>query len=264
MALTPAEIEQFVTQGFVRIDGAFPNSVAGEARAALWRSSGCDPDDRSTWTKPVIRLPGFGGGPFAAAVSTPTLHAACDQLCGVGRWMPRDGPGTFVIRFPVPGDPGDTGWHIDTSFPPPGGSTRTDYGDWRANVSTRDRLLLALFLFSDVGPDDAPTRIAVGSHQAMARVLSRAGEEGYSLYGMGGRGVFDRVADGREIACATGEAGTVWLCHPFLVHAAQENRGNTARFIAQPPIQPREQAQLERADGDYSPVERAIRQGLGR
>jgi hypothetical protein len=71
MALTPAEIEQFVTQGFVRIDGAFPRRLADEGRAILWRRLGCDPDDRSTWTRPVMRLPLYQDAPFAAAIKAP-------------------------------------------------------------------------------------------------------------------------------------------------------------------------------------------------
>jgi hypothetical protein len=42
--LTPAQIEQFITDGFVGIDGAFPQTLADEARAILWRATGCSPD----------------------------------------------------------------------------------------------------------------------------------------------------------------------------------------------------------------------------
>jgi hypothetical protein len=37
-----------------------------------------------------------------------------------------------------------------------------------------------LFLFSDVGQDDAPTRIRIGSHLDMARFLEPAGQAGMS------------------------------------------------------------------------------------
>jgi hypothetical protein len=63
-------------------------------------------------------------------------------------------------------------------------------------------------------------------------------------------------------AIATGEAGTVYLCHPFLLHAAQVHRGSTPRFMAQPPLHPAEPFQLDREDGAYSPVEIAIRAAL--
>ena len=63
-------------------------------------------------------------------------------------------------------------------------------------------------------------------------------------------------------ALATGEAGTVYLCHPFLVHAAQPHRGTTPRFLAQPPLGLREPYRLERSDSAYCPVEIAIREAL--
>ena len=43
---------------------------------------------------------------------------------------------------------------------------------------------------------------------------------------------------------ATGSAGTVYLCHPFLVHAAQAHHGSTPRFMAQPPLYPRVSLEL--------------------
>ena len=72
----------------------------------------------------------------------------------------------------------------------------------------------------------------------------------------------DATADLPE-ALATGEAGTVYLCHPFLVHAAQPHRGINPKLMAQPPLIPGVRFELERADRDYSLVETAIRFGLG-
>ena len=42
-ALTAAEIESFIADGFVRIDYAFPESLAAEGRAILWADTGVDP-----------------------------------------------------------------------------------------------------------------------------------------------------------------------------------------------------------------------------
>jgi hypothetical protein len=72
---------------------------------------------------------------------------------------------------------------------------------------------------------------------------------------------FDESAGRREVL-ATGSAGTVYLCHPFLVHAAQPHWGTKPRFMAQPPLYPAEPFCLNRLDGAYSPVEQAIRQAL--
>jgi hypothetical protein len=256
--LTAAEVAAFIERGFVRIDGAFPTTVADEARAILWKDTGCNPDDPSTWTKPVVRLGFYSQPPFVAAANTPALRHAFDQLVGAGRWVPRGNLGTFPIRFPSSDDPGDAGWHVDASF----GTESPDFLSWRVNVRSKGRALLMLFLFSDVGPDDAPTRIRVGSHLAMARILAPAGEEGRSL-GELARNGFDETAQCREVM-ASGDAGTVYLCHPFLVHAAQPHRGTRPRFLAQPPLLPASgRLELTRPGGDYAPVEIAIRSALG-
>jgi hypothetical protein len=247
----------FVEQGFVTIEEAFPRELAAEVRTILWRDTGCNPDNPSTWIRPVVRLGFYSDPPFVAAANTPRLRRAFDQLVGSGRWVPPRGLGTFPIRFPSPGDPGDAGWHVDASF----GTENPDFLSWRVNVHSRGRALLMLFLFSDVGPNDAPTRIRVGSHLEMARLLAPAGEEGRSLRELA-RNQFAETAHCPEVT-ATGHAGTVYLCHPFLVHAAQPHHGTRPRFMAQPPLLPASgQLQLTREDGDYAPVEVAIRRGL--
>jgi len=247
------QIRRFIEDGFIRLDQAFPRELADEGRELLWRDTGCDPHDPATWTRPVIRLGDYPQEPFRRAVNTPLLRAAYDRLVGVGRWVPRGSLGGFPIRFPSPDDPGDTGWHADASF-------YGEDGSMRLNVKSDGRALLMLFLFSDVGDDDAPTRIRVGSHLDAPRILEPAGDAGLSYIELAER--LDMNAD-RPIALATGKAGTVYLCHPFLIHAAQPVCGPRPRFLAQPPLIPAEPLQLHRDDGDYSPVEIAIRLGLG-
>jgi hypothetical protein len=252
--LSSTDVEAFIAQGFVRLDEAFPGELAAQARAILWRDTGCDPDAPSTWTKPVVRLGLYSQPPFVAAANTDTLKHAYDQLVGPGRWLPPGSVGTFPVRFPSAEDPGDAGWHVDASF----GMENSHFLSWRVNVHSKGRALLMLFLFSDVGPDDAPTRIRVGSHLDMARTLAPLGDEGRSLGELALNG-FDETAHRPEVT-ATGAAGTVYLCHPFLVHAAQLHRGTRPRFMAQPPLLPAAgRLLLFREDGQYSPVERAIR-----
>ena len=259
--LSDAQIRQFIEDGFVKIQGAFPRELADECRAILWGDTGCDEADPTTWTKPVIRLGAYGQEAFTRAANTPVLHQAFDQLAGPGRWRPRSDLGTFPIRFPAAEDPGDAGWHVDSSFPPDNDDTH-DYLNWRVDVFSRGRALLMLFLFSDVGERDAPTRIRVGSHLDVARMLSAAGDYGLSLKELVAAEGFAETAARREVL-AIGDAGTVYLCHPFLVHAAQQHRGSHPRFLAQPPLLPGEPFLLNRADGAYSPVEQAIRIALG-
>lgn len=252
--LTPAQIDAFIQDGFVRIDNAFPRILAEEAVAILSRDAGVDPDDPAGWHAPVIRLGQYGQPAFREAANTPTLHAAYDQLVGVGRWAAPRALGTFVLRFPVPQPPGDDGWHIDVSF----GTETPNFLDWRANVTSRGRALLMLFLFSDVGEADAPTRVRAGSHIDIARQLAPAGEAGLTLGALAADG-FAGSADRREVL-ATGAAGTVYLCHPFLVHAGQPHRGTRPRILAQPPLLPAIPLDPWRADA--APVETAIRDAL--
>lgn len=256
-ALNEAQIDSFTTDGFVRIDDAFSRQTADEARAILWRETGCDPNDPSTWTQPVIRLGGYHDAPFREAANTPRLHSAYDRLVGEGRWLAPQGLGTFPVRFPSPETPGDDGWHIDVSFSLPEDDPN-DFFSWRANVRSSGRALLMLFLFSDVGPEDAPTRIRRGSHAWIARQLLPHGERGLTL-GQLAADDFAATADCEQVL-ATGPAGTVYLCHPFLVHAAQPHRGTEPRFMAQPPLMPAHEFDPALPP---SPVQIAIRKACG-
>ncbi|MQY24512.1 phytanoyl-CoA dioxygenase family protein [Nocardia aurantia] len=257
--LTDSQIEAFVTDGYVRVERAFPRAVADAGREILWRATGFDPHEPATWTVPVVRLADHAEEPFRHAVTAPALTEAFDQLVGPGRWIPRNSLGSWPIRFPSAESPGDDGWHIDASFP--GSGDPGDYFRWRITVTSTGRALLMLFLFSDVGPDDAPTRIRIGSHLRMAKALEPHGLPGAEMIGL--LDDYAATADLPETA-ATGAAGDVYLCHPFLVHAAQPHRGRRPKFMAQPPLGLRDPCVLDRADGAYTPLERAIRLGLGR
>lgn len=252
--LEPAQIEQFITDGFVRVDHAFSRTLADEARAILWKATGCAPDNPATWTQPVVRLGGFTAPPFVEAANTARLHAAYDQLAGQGRWRRPAAMGTFPVRFPSLVDPGDTGWHIDASF----GDDTPDFMQWRVNIHSKGRALLMLFLFSDIGERDAPTRIRVGSHADIARQLAPAGDAGLTLGQLANDG-FSGSAH-RPVVTATGDAGTVYLCHPFLVHAAQPNYEGHPRFLAQPPLLPMDPD--NRPHGERNVVELATMRAL--
>ena len=112
---------------------------------------------------------------------------------------------------------------------------------------------------TDVGPDDAPTRLVLGSHLTVARFLAPHGEAGT-----------DADADlwypstlCRPVAHATGTAGDVFLCHPFIVHTATwPHRGSGPRMIAQPAVNAPGGFALDGTDP--SPVARAVIDGLAR
>ena len=225
-----------------------------DAIEAELRTRAVEPRDRATWTSPVVRIPCPDGPAFAAAGTAPALQAMYDALLGAGRWTRRDGVGgTVPVRFPSRRDPGDAGWHID-------GSYDVD-GAWWVNVRSRGRGLLALFLFTDVGDEDAPTELVVGSHLDVPRALAPFGERGVFFGDVVGR--LPRSTLKRRRLRATGCAGDVILCHPFLVHRATwPHRGTGPRMVAQPSIAMHEPFALRPAR-DLWPVERTILQGLG-
>jgi hypothetical protein len=248
------EIEQFERDGYVAVRGAFDLDVAAACRDAIWEALAAQGVGReqATWTRPVVRVACPEGGPFEAAGTAPALWSAYDALIGPGRWARRRGVGGSVpVRFPSEEYPGDVGWHIEGSY--------EVNGEYWANARSRARGLLALFLFSDVGEDDAPTRLAIGSHLAIPSILEPAGEAG-----MSGDDAASHVRPSvlcRTVVHATGRAGDVFLCHPFMLHTATwPHRGTVPRMMAQPAVYVGDGFVID--GSDPSPVARAIVAGL--
>jgi len=249
-------IEDFCANGFLAVRGAVAPDVVRACVDVIendLQAQSIDVHEPATWTEPVVRLPCPEGPSFAAAATSPALSKMYDVLLGSGHWVRREGVGgTIPVRFPSVKDPGDAGWHID-------GSYDVD-GKWWVNVHSRYRGLLALFLFTDIGEDDAPTEIIVGSHLDIPRVLVPYAERGV-FFGDVTKDLPDSTLS-RPRAFATGTAGDVYICHPFLVHRATwPHRGFGPRIMAQPGIAHSQPFALR--DGtNVCPVERAILQGL--
>ena len=133
----------------------------------------------------------------------------------------------------------------------------TGPGGYWVNVRSRARGLLALLLITDVGPDDAPTRLVSGSHLHVPAFLAPYGEAGTRA-----DGEFWRPSVlCRPVTHAIGRAGDAFLCHPFLVHTATwPHQGTGPRMIAQPAVPLHDGFTLDGSDA--SPVARAITAGL--
>ncbi len=254
--LLTKKINSFINDGFIKIENAFSTEIADECRAILWKATQCNPDNPDSWTQPVIRIGDIGLEPFKKAANTVILHKAFDQLVGKGNWIPRETLGSFPIRFPSKEPATDTGWHVDASFP---GDDANNYLEWRININSKGRGLLMLFLFSDVSEQDGPTIIRVGSHFDVAKILEHEGEKGLSFMTLAQK--LDALPK-REEAVATGNAGTVYLCHPFIVHAGQDIKGTIPKFMAQPPLLTKNDFDIKGIREELCPVERAIVEGL--
>jgi hypothetical protein len=169
-------IKDFLTDGFIKLPGAVPTDVVEACASLLWEEIGLNPKDPTGWTEPFVLIGGMEQPPFVQAVNSLVLLDAYESLAGPGRWMPRASMGSFPLRFPHDREPDGLGWHIEGSYLPEGADV------WWVNVRSRDRALLTLFLFTDVDESDGPTRIRVGSHLDVPRVLAPYGETGVSLW----------------------------------------------------------------------------------
>ncbi|MBB5776928.1 phytanoyl-CoA dioxygenase family protein [Nonomuraea jabiensis] len=217
------DIDRFVADGFVKLEAASPREVGDAARALLWRQTGLSPQDPGAWREPVVWAADLTGeGPFGELIRSPRLAEALDELCGAGGWVPRGSLGNVPIRFPHLPPADDRGWHIDANAAQP---------DGRYLCSGRPETMLLLVLLSEVGPDDAPTRIRVGSHRDAAAALA-----GRVMDPFEAGPLVDAASSHRPLAYATGRPGDIYLVHPFTVHAADEHRGDEPRFMAQAPV----------------------------
>jgi hypothetical protein len=217
------DLDAFASDGYVKVEQAAPREVADSARALLWQQLSLSADAPGGWSEPVKWASDMTGqGPFGQLVRSPVLAAALDRICGVGGWRPLGALGNIPVRFPVSPPNDDRGWHVDANTP-------LSDGSWA--ISWRPHTVLLLTLLSDVGTDDAPTRIRAGSHRDVAALLGDA-----VLDPIEAGPVVDAVSAGRPVRYATGEPGDMYVVHPFTVHAADEHRGRTPRFMAQSPV----------------------------
>jgi Phytanoyl-CoA dioxygenase (PhyH) len=254
------DLDAFVRDGYVAVRGAVDANTTAACRELIWDSMerrGVLRGDPGSWPPLVEGMDDLADEPFLAAYLAPVLTAAYDELIGPGRWERSVHPAalgeTVVVRFPAEDERANAGYHIEGSYAPPDG----DPGAHWVNIRSRNRGLLALFLFTDVGRDDAPTRLLCGSHLAVPQFLAPYGEAGT-----------DSDADFwrpstlcMTVAHATGKAGDVFLCHPFIVHTATwPHRGAGPRMIAQPAVNAPAGFALD--GSDHSPVARAIVTGL--
>jgi hypothetical protein len=246
----------FIRDGFVALRGAVDPETAVACQELIWGAlerPGLRRDDPAGWPS-HLDITDLAGEAFTTAATAPVLTAAYDELIGPGWWLIDGSIGSAVaVRFPREHDRGNAGYHIEGSYAAPAGEP----GRWHVNIRSRARGPLALFLFTDVGRDDAPTRLMCGSHLYLPRFLAPCGEAGTDA---------DAVLWRESVLCltaahATGRAGDVFLCHPFIVHTATwPHRGAGPRMIAQPAINAPAGFALD--GSDPSPVARAIVAGL--
>jgi hypothetical protein len=250
MIFEDSEIKQFISEGFVVLREAFSREVAEECRKFVWNQVPLW-EDCTTYGQPMVQIrKGFGYAPFDQIMNV-RLASGWDEIVGVGRWRGPQVYGWWSLL--LPGFPGPEGWHVD------GGSFRIS-----GHLTDHRHALVTLFLFSDVGPGDGGTAMIRGSHLVVARAIAeaRTGVNWDDLkQTLSAAGVLNPSES--QIAHLVGQAGDVALMHPFLIHGFGANQGRRVRFACNPLVQMTDDAALERPDGNYSPVELALRKGMG-
>ena len=252
------DLDAFVRDGYVAIRGAVDADTTTACRELIWAAldrRGVRRDHPGSWPPFAGNMDGLDGEPFVSAYLAPALTAAYDELIGPGRWKrpvrPANLGKSVMVRFPAE-ERANAGYHIEGSYSAPDGSGR----GW-VNIRSRARGLLALILFTDVGRHDAPTRLLRGSHLTVPRFLAPYGEAGTDS----DTELWFPSTLCLNTAHATGSAGDVFLCHPFMVHTATwPHRGTAPRMIAQPAVNAPDGFVLD--GSDPSPVAQAIVKGL--
>jgi hypothetical protein len=181
--------------------------------------------------------------PILTRTLTPAVRSAFDQLAGAGGWHLAGNWG-FPSRFPGPVDPV---WHID--------------GDWFTHhLTSGEQILTPIFLWDDVGPSDGPTLLCPGSHRTVAKVLAE--HEPAGIPGDRVAAVIHQSLRPAGSVPATGRAGDVIICHPFLAHTINPVGPNQARYLSNVAVHGFRQRTLTGDASSLTPVEKAIAHAL--
>ena len=233
-----------------------PGSVAHRWVQESWARNGISPTDRSTCPNDKIHMPATET--VQVKDFSPYAHAAiCELSGGEERVKENTTWGNFFIanygfgrdKEWVAPSPEAGGWHVD--------------GDMFLHfLDSADQGLLVVVLFSDIHPKGGGTFIACDSVEIVTHFLA-ARPEGVPPFDFPKKekALIHQCKDCRE---TTGQAGDVFLLHPFTLHTSSYNHRPEARFMINPVVEFREPMRFDRrSDGSvYSPVELAVLRAL--
>jgi hypothetical protein len=266
--LTSDQAEQFREEGFVVLRGAFSRRVAAALTEPAWRQIGYDPGDPSTWTEPVVHTTATRR--FEVRKFAPTAWGAiCDLVGGEERMS--SAPLTFTDAFIL---------NLTLGADQPWVASPADIGGWHKDGDTLRHFLdspqyglLTLVLWSDVHHQGGATMLATDSVRPVARFLA-ANPQGVHPFAhlvpeeretYPDDGVFDYpalVSQCSHFVEATGDAGDIYLLHPFLLHTKSQNILRRPRFLTNPVVRLVEPMRFDRPAAETSLVEASILRAL--
>jgi hypothetical protein len=253
-SLSKKEVQHFIEHGFVQISNCFDPDFAYQWTEASFERLGYDPNDPTTWEKPIIHMP--ADSYLTVSEFAPKAWHAMAQLLGGEDRMQRNlqWGNSFIVNFSlgadrewVPPSPEANGWHTDGDF------------FWHF-LDSPEQGLLVIVIWRDIAPKGGGTFMAPDSIKPIAEYMlaNRAGIHPFE----GEFGSF--ITECKDFQEANGKAGDVILMHPYMLHASSQNHSGKARFITNPCVALQEPMNFNRENPEhYSPVERAVLHALG-
>lgn len=156
------------------------------------------------------------------------------------------------------------GWHVDGDF-------------FVHYLDSPEQALLVVPLWSDIVPNGGGTMICPKAIDIVAkhlyehpegvspRMSPRAQNPEFKQEDFGLKWFNEVAASMPDDAFVevTGVVGDVYLLHPLMLHSASNNQLRKVRVITNPPVSIKEPFQFDRADENYSIVERRTLKALG-
>jgi hypothetical protein len=252
-ALTSAEIEHFLEFGYIKVPAAVPRSVCEQAERDAFRRLGFDMEDQSTWSMPRIHMP--ADRHFPVDEVSPVLYEKMCALVGGAHKLqhPCHWSDAYIVNVGEraeeawqPAGPDCPGWHVDGDF-------------FLHFLDSPEQALLVVVLWTDVVHQGGPTYLATDSVPVIAKYLA-AHPEGVEPNGFDFKA---RIRECSRFAEATGEAGDVYLIHPFTLHAVSQNVLRRRRIITNPTVVLNAPMRLDLPLDELSWVERKTVNALG-
>jgi hypothetical protein len=258
MILSEADIEHFISRGYVRIKGCFDREMANDLTRRACERLFCSISDPSSWPRGCMRPPESQRVSFESIAPT-AWQAACELVGGADRAASCTWGDGFIINF---GRQDEFQWQPASAAPNPWHNWHKDGDFFRHFLDSPEQGLLVIGLFSDIEPRGGATYLACDSVGHIARLLA-AHPEGLLPSELKPLGL-EIAARCEDFVDSTGETGDVYLMHPFMLHSQSVNASQRARFIVNPPVKLREPMSFARPRlEDHSPVERAVLRALG-
>ena len=243
---------EFAERGVVWLRGAFSPDEAARMRRRVWARlarAGVTEDDPATWASADVTglSKAIKRDRVFAALGSPVVRAAVDDLLRRDAWDPPREWGAILIHFPSQARP----WVL------PARSWHTDYG-WDRDPEPLFGVKVFAFI-AEVRPRGGGTLVITGSHRMVARfaaslppqqqhyeghllgrylrrddwfrALSRPGDDhpGRAARFMDR----DHHTGGIAVRAAelTGQPGDVVLTHPWVLHSGSPNTGSYPRMM---------------------------------